>query len=81
MDHVAMGHVPDGDGDKAPGAGQPKSDCAFSAITSAGTLPEQPALEAIAVVRTRALLAKPNVPTIARRPYLQPPLRGPPTLI
>ena len=89
IDHAAMGHdVADAaqddmgeGGHHGSSASSPKADCAFSAIAAAATLPEKPALEAIAIVRTRALLAKPQVPDVARRPYLQPPLRGPPILI
>lgn len=89
VDHAAMGHhvagadhgEPGDNGLEGSSAASPKADCAFSAIASAATLPEKPALESIAIVRTRALLAKLQVPDVARRPYIQPPLRGPPSLI
>lgn len=81
VDHAAMGHGSADDPDEAPAAGQPKFDCAFSALAGAATLPEALALETIAVAYTRALFAKPSAPDIAPRPFVQPPLRGPPAFI
>lgn len=83
MDHAAMGHHPspanDADGD-APGASQPKVDCAFSSLAFAATLPVKPGIEHSALVASRSADLPLPILALVRSRYLRPPLRAPPAI-
>lgn len=88
MDHASMGHgVSGGDGghgggdDSNSSAGQTK-DCAFAGGVKFATGPIDAALLAAVIAFALLLGIAPIRPIfVSNRPYLRPPLRGPPVLV
>lgn len=81
VDHAAMGHHSPAPDDDTPTAGRANIDCAFSALASAGDVPEHPEIAPFPLqplLQPAALL-----PALAIVPdrNLRPPLRGPPTYV
>jgi len=78
VDHAAMGHHTPAPDDEQPASTASKADCAFSALAFAGTLPEKPALLAIALDRIAADARPLPILVLAPVRHLRPPLRAPP---
>jgi hypothetical protein len=80
VDHAAMGHGDDGESGSSSAA--KAKDCAFGGTLKLTTGPVDPELLIAAILFVLMLGLAPRSPVFVNaRPYLRPPLRGPPVRI